>query len=53
MIVAAQYDCHSKKRVKPTNIIKLSFDGKHRKVDIEQELIEKVLKAWQPIKAEA
>lgn len=42
-----------KRSVNPKKLIPLSIDKKYRRVILDKELIEKCLKAWQPIKAEA
>lgn len=55
LLVASQYNAsgHVKRRVKPKDIIELSFDNKVKRFEYDEEYIRKALEAWKPIKAEA
>jgi hypothetical protein len=46
VIVAALYDVNTKRKVKPTDIIRLSIDEVKYSVEISDEEIEKTLTAW-------
>ncbi|MFO8021529.1 MAG: hypothetical protein R6U65_03610 [Perlabentimonas sp.] len=53
LMVATMYNAsgRAKRRVKPQDIITLDIDHKSRRIEYDQELIEKIMKAWKPIKA--
>ena len=54
VILSTQYNAAGPKRkVKPKDLIQLDIDRKTNKFVRDEELIKKVLKAWQPIKAQA
>lgn len=55
MILAMQFNTAygNKRRKRPNEIISLDIDYKFKRFEYNKELIEKVMKAWQPIKAKA